>query len=486
MSSIAKNYTYNVIYQIVSVLIPFITVPYVSRVLGAQGIGINAYTGSIVQYFALFGSLGIGLYAGRSVAYKRDDKGELSKTFWSIFILQATLCSIAFILYLLFVLLFIEKYKLIQIIQSLNLLSIAVDISWLFVGIEDFKKLIIRSIFFRILGVVCIFMFINVPSDLWKYIVISSVSIFLGQIVMWAYLKSIVYKVRVRFNDVIMHLKPSLQLFIPQIAIQVYLVVNRTMLGIMSSNQEVGLYENADKIIKISLATITAIGGVMLPRISNSFARGDNEKIDYYLHTIFNFVSYLAIPFMFGIIGISGRFVPWFLGNEFAKCSILLIILSPIVIAIAWSNVMGMQYMIPTGRTNQFTISVIVGAVINLSLNLVLIKNFHSIGTAIATVLAEIAVTAMQIYFLRDTIKISTLYPNIIKYCFSSLLMFVPVMLIGYFFEATLKTTFTQIVTGSITYISVLFLLKSDINNFIFSKLFSKIYKKLLSRKAEV
>ena len=485
MDSITKNYTYNVIYQIVSVIIPFITIPYVSRVLGAEGIGINAYTGSIVQYFALFGSLGIGLYASRSVAYKRDDKEELSKTFWSIFILQAVLCVVAFILYLLFVLLFIQKYKLIQIIQSLSLLSIAVDISWLFAGIEDFKKLIMRSIFFRILGVVCIFMFINVPSDLWKYIVISTVSIFLGQIVMWVYLKNIVYKARVRFKDVVIHLRPSLQLFIPQIAIQVYLVVNRTMLGMMSSTQEVGLYENADKIIKISLASITAIGGVMLPRISNSFARGDNEKINYYLYTIFNFVSYLAIPFMFGIIGVSRQFVPWFLGSEFAKCSTLLIILSPIIIAIAWSNVMGMQYMIPTGRTNQFTISVIVGAIINLALNLVLIRHLHSMGTAIATVFAEVAVTATQMYFLRDNIKISILYPDIVKYLFSSLIMFIPVMLIGYFFKSTPKTTFTQIITGVITYIVVLFLLKSDINNFIFNRLFSKVYKKFSRWKTE-
>lgn len=485
MSSIVKNYAYNVIYQIISVIIPFITVPYVSRVLGAEGIGINAYTGSILQYFALFGSLGIGLYASRTVAYKRDNKEQLSKTFWSIFILQAVLCSISFILYLLFVFFFIEKYKLIQIIQSLNLLSIAVDISWLFVGIEDFKKLIIRSVFFRILGVISIFMFVKVPGDLWKYIVISSLSIFLGQIVMWAYIKKIVYKVKVTFKDIVMHLKPSLQLFIPQIAIQVYLVVNKTMLGILSSNQEVGLYENADKIIKLSLATITAIGGVMLPRISNSFAKGDTDKVNYYVYTILNFVSYLSIPFMFGIIGISRQFVPWFLGSEFTKCNILLIILSPIIITIAWSNVMGLQYMVPTGKINQFTISVIVGAIVNLSLNLVLIKSFHSIGAAIATLLSEAAVTTTQIYFLRDDIKISTLYLNIVKYIISSLIMFIPVMFIGYFFEANPMTSFTQIGIGILTYILASFLLKSDINKFIFSKVFSKIYKKLLSRRAE-
>lgn len=485
MSSIAKNYTYNVIYQILSVIIPFITVPYVSRILGADGIGINAYTGSIVQYFALFGSLGIGLYAGRTVAYKRDDKEELSKAFWSIFTLQCVLCSISFALYIIFTIFFVDKYKLIQLIQALNLLSIAIDISWLFVGIEDFKKLIIRSIFFRILGVICVFIFIRTPEDLWKYIIISTLSVFLGQIVMWAYLRNIVNRVRITFKDVASHLSPSLQLFIPQIAIQVYLVVNKTMLGVMSTTQEVGFYESADKIIKISLASITAIGGVMLPRISNSFAKGDKEKINYYIYTILNFVSYLAIPFMFGIIGISRGFVTWFLGSEFSKCSILLIVLSPVIISIAWSNVMGMQYMIPTGRTQEFTISVVIGAVLNLGLNLVLIKSFQSLGAALATVLAEIAVTGTQMYFLRKDINISKLYSNIGKYFISGLIMFIPVILIGHFFEPSPKITFTQISTGGIVYILCLFLLKSDINTFIFTKVFSKLYKKFLARKAE-
>ena len=146
---------------------------------------------------------------------------------------------------------------------------------------------------------------------------------------------------------------------------------------------------------------------------------------------------------------------------------------------------MGLQYMVPTERTNQFTISVIVGAVINLFLNLVLIKSFQSIGAAIATVLAEIAVAATQIYFLRDDIKIITLLPNIGKYLFSSLIMFIPVMLMGYFFGANAKTTFMQIITGAITYVLVLFLLKSDINNFIFSRLFGKVYRKLSSRRTE-
>jgi O-antigen/teichoic acid export membrane protein len=146
---------------------------------------------------------------------------------------------------------------------------------------------------------------------------------------------------------------------------------------------------------------------------------------------------------------------------------------------------MGMQYLIPTGRTQEFTISVVIGAVLNLGLNLVLIKNFQSLGAALATVLAEIAVTGTQMYFLRKDVNISKLYSNIGKYFISGLIMFIPVILIGHFFQPSPKITFAQISTGGTVYILCLFLLKSDINTFIFTKVFSKLYKKFLARKAE-
>lgn len=485
MISIAQNYSYNLLYNIISIIIPFITVPYVSRVLGAEGIGVNAYTSSIMQYFILFGTLGIGLYGGRSIAYVRDDKEKLSKTFWSIFMLQFTLCMTSFVLYLIFVVVFIDNYRLIQLIQSLNIFAAAIDVCWLFVGIEDFRKLVVRSVFFRILGVISIFLFVKDIGDLWKYTTILSLSVLLGQVVMWAYLNRIVDKGKVGYKDIIMHLRPSFKLFIPQMAIQVYLILNKTMLGVIASKQEVGLYENADRIIRISLAIITATGGVMLPRISNSFAKGDKEKVNYYVYTILNFVSYLGIPIMLGIIGVSVQFIPWFLGSEFIKCIEIVIILSPIVIAIAWSNVMGFQYMIPTGKTNGFTVSVIGGAIVNLSLNALLIRRFYSTGAAIATVLAEITVTGIQMYLLRNDIKIQVLYKNLIKYLISGIVMFTAVVVIGNIMGASARTTAFQVSSGAFIYLTTLFLLKSDINIFIFTKLFDKVYRRFARKKAE-
>lgn len=478
--SIAENYIYNVIYQIVVVITPLITVPYVSRTLGAEGIGINAYAGSIIQYFILLGTLGIGLYAGRTIAYIRDDRKRLSEAFWSIFLLQFTLCGISFILCIIFTIFLTEKYRLIQIIQSLNLLAVAVDISWLFVGIENFKKLVIRSIFFRILGAICIFVFVRGSSDLWKYTAISTFSTLLSQLAMWAYLYRIVDKYKASYREALRHLWPSLQLFLPQIAIQIYLVLNRTMLGVLASKQEVGLYENADRIVKMSVSFLTATGSVMLPRVANSFSKGENEKVCHYIYTMLNFVTYLAIPMTFGIIGISVKLVPWFLGEEFIKSTVLMIILSPIIIAIAWSNVIGFQYLIPTEKTGMFTISVAMGAAVNFLINLLLIKRYLSIGAALATVAAEVTVTVTQLHLVRKDIKMLKLYKNLISYNISALVMFIIIAAIGYPLDSSFKTTVIQVVSGIFVYVGMQFLLKSDINSYIFSKLYRRICSRTL------
>jgi O-antigen/teichoic acid export membrane protein len=480
--SIAANYLYNVLYQVIAILIPFITVPYISRVLGAEGVGINAYTGSIVQYFALFGTIGIGLYASRSIAYVRDDKEKLSKTFWSILKLQFTLCGTSLILYVLFIVLFIDNYKGIQFIQALNLVSAAIDINWLFSGIEDFKKLVVRSIILRILGVVCIFVFVRESTDLWKYISISSLSLLLGQVILWTYVGKIVDVYKAKYKDVIMHLKPSLALFVPQMAIQIYLVLNKTMLGVLANKQEVGFYENSDRVIKMSLAFLTATGTVMLPRVSNSFAKGETEKVKQYVYSTLNFVTYLSIPIMFGLIGIARQFVPWFFGLEFIKCILLISLLSPMIIAIAWSNVLGFQYMIPTGRTRDFTISVTVGAAVNFIINLLLIRKYHSVGAAAATIMAEITVTITQIFLLRKDLEFRLFFRNFKKYIFSGVVMFSVIFIFGNLLGPSTKTTFLQVVIGGTCYIVILFFLNSDINNHIIKLIYKKLYKKLFKK----
>lgn len=462
--SVAKNYLYNVFYQLLMVIIPIITVPYVAKVLGTYGTGVNAYSFSIAQYFVLFGMIGVSLYGNRTIATVRDDREKLNKKFWEIYILQLITCSIATFVYIIYVLNFVESNKNIYLVQSLYIISAAIDISWLFMGLEDFKKTVTRNTVIKIIGVICIFTFVKSIDDLLIYVGILAISNFLGQLVLWGYVGKIInlkFIKFINFNEMIKNLNPMIILFVPQIAVQIYTVLNKTMLGIISTESEVGIFDNSEKIIKITLAIVTSLGTVMLPRISNEFAKGKLEKVNEYIYKSLNFVSIIAIPMAFGIAAISKEFVGWFLTDEFYKATIVIPILSPIIIFIAWSNVLGIQYLLPAGRNKEFTISVTLGAIVNLVLNFFFIEKFQSAGAGISTVISEAVVTIIQIFMLRKVLKFSKVSFEMIKYTIAGIIMFVLVRVLGNGLGISKVTTLAQVLLGGITYIIVLCMLKS-------------------------
>lgn len=256
--SIAKNYIYNLIYQMLTVVLPLLTTPYLSRVLGVQAIGTYGYTLSIVTYFILFGSLGIAMYGQREIAYVQNDKEKQSKIFFEIIIIRFITLSIAIIgFYFSFCIKgeYIFYYK----ILILELIANILDITWYFQGIEDFGKTVIRNVVIKFVSLICIFVFIKNPNDLWKYFLIYTLSNVLGNLTMWMYIPKLLNRVSLKKIELKRHIKPTISLFIPQIAIQVYVVLDKTMIGNITNNMsEVGFYEQAQKIVKTLLLFVTA------------------------------------------------------------------------------------------------------------------------------------------------------------------------------------------------------------------------------------
>lgn len=461
--SIAKNFIYNLLLQIVTLFMPLITVPYVSRILGKEGVGLYSYTLSIVQYFVIFGTLGVSMYGNRQIAYVRDDKEKMSKTFWSITFLKVITTSISLLVYML-VFGFDKAYGNIYLIQAINIIAATIDISWLYMGLEDFKKTVTRNLLVKIIGVACIFIFVKSYEDLYKYISINALMTILGNLVMWMYLPRTVLKVKIKFSDIISHVIPTIQLFIPQIATQIYLVLDKTMLGTLVNTGEVGLYEQSEKIVKLVLGLVTSLGVVMLPRMSNIFASGDNKKVNQYLNKSLQGVSYVSIPMAVGLAAISNEFVPWFFGKDFSEVSYLMIVLTPILFFIAISNVLGVQYLLPTNRTREFTASVTMGAIINIILNFVLISKYKALGTCIATVIAEFVVTLVQYLSLRKNIENKILFKSIMKYVVSATIMLAVVRFIGIHMGTRIITNIVQGIIGVIIYVLILTLLKEEMN----------------------
>lgn len=473
--SITKNYIYNLVYQILILILPLITTPYISRVLGAEKIGIYSYTISIVTYFILFGSLGIAIYGQREIAYLQEDKERCSKTFWEIVILRFGTMAISMIIFY-FTFARNGEYSIYYMILLLEMFANCLDISWFFQGLEEFKKTVTRNIIIKIISIVCIFIFVKTQNDLIKYFWIYVVSTLLGNVSLCLYLPKYINKIEIKDLNIIKHLKPTIGLFIPQIAVQIYTVLDKVMIGtIISDKSEVGYYEQSQKIVKMLLMVITSLGTVMMPRMANTYIKGNKEKIQEYIKNSFNFVFLLSFPMIFGIIAISNSFVPIFFGQGYEKVSMLMNIIAPILLAIGLSNVIGTQYLLPTKRQKEYTISVIVGAITNFGINLLLIRKYGAIGASIATVIAEICVTIVQFVYVKKDINISKTLKLSIKYVLSAFIMFAICIIIEKIIQNNLICIMIQVVIGIIIYVGCLILLKDEFINSIMNKVRQKI-----------
>ena len=471
--SVKKNYIYNLIYQILAIFLPIITTPYIARTLGAEGNGIYSYTISIVTYFILFGTLGTNLYGQREIAYVQNDKEKRSKVFFEILILRLISMSISMILFY-FIFARSGEYSIYYKILLLEMLANCLDITWFFQGLEDFKKIVIRNLIIKIISILSIFIFVKDNNDIDTYILIHCLSILFGNLIIW--LETRKYIIKPNKINIAKHIKPMLTLFIPQVAIQVYVVLDKTMIGaITNSMDEVGYYEQAQKIIRILLTVITSLSTVMMPRIAKNFADKDFDKIKYYMNQTFKFIYMLSLPLTFGIIAVSNNFVPLFFGEGYDKVPLIMIILSFIVIFISISGAIGNQFLLSTKRQKQYTISVIAGAVTNFILNLILIYYFKSYGAAIATLIAEFTVMLIQFIFVRKDIDIKENLLSAKNYLISSIIMFISCIIIDKLISDNLTCIFIQVMAGMIIYFAILLILKDRFLIELLEQLLSKL-----------
>lgn len=456
--SVKKNYIYNMLYQLLIIVLPIITTPYLARILGPEGNGIYSYTISIVTYFILLGSLGIAMYGEREIAYVQNNKEKRSKVFFELFIFRFITMSLsAIIFYLCFAR--SGQYATYYKILLLEMLANCLDISWFFQGMEEFKKTVIRNFIVKIISVVSIFLFVKSANDVGIYLLIYTLSTLFGSITLWFGIGKYI-EIPKKIN-IFSHLKSIFVLFVPQVAIQIYVVLDKTMIGaILNDMNEVGYYEQSQKIVKILLTIITAVGTVMMPRIANCYANGDMTRIKEYMKKTFKFIFFCSIPLTLGIIVVANNFVPLFFGKGYDKVPTLMSILSLIIIFISMSNVTGTQFLLATKKQKPFTISVVVGAVVNFCLNLILIKVFKSYGAAIATAIAELSVTVVQLYFIRDEFKVSDIFNGTIKFWFAGFIMFIACYLIDLIITSNITGLILQIFCGVCFYFGTLLIFK--------------------------
>lgn len=451
--SLKKNIIYNITYQILILFLPLVTTPYISRVIGAEGVGIYSYTYSIANYFILFAMLGLNNYGNRSIATVRDDKIKLSETFFSIYGLQLLTASTMVISYFIYTIFWVSDHLEIVYIQLIFIISAMLDINWFFFGLEQFKLTVVRNTIIKIITVVSIFTFVKDSNDLWLYTLIMALGNLLSQMILWPFIRGYVFWVRPTFTSIRNHLKSNLILFIPVLSISIYKIMDKIMLGKLTSTIQVGYYENSEKIISIPISFVSAVGVVMLPKMTNLIATEGSESFKRYIEVSLKFVMFVAVGASIGLISISSQFIPLFLGDEFTNCIMVVSLLSVTVLFISWANVIRTQYLIPTKKDSIYIKSTLLGALINVIANLIFISSYGAIGAAIGTIFAEASVALYQTFKVREDIDIKRYFKNSCIYVIPAICMYFCIMSLKNVTANAILNLLIQIMLGAFVYI---------------------------------
>lgn len=396
--SLKKNYIFSILYEVLKLITPFITMPYIARVLGPDGVGIYSFTHSNITYFLLFGALGTASYGAREIAQNRDDRQKTSKLFWEIELLTVMTSGVSLGAWIVF-LIINREYRLYDIALTPFILSTMFDISWFFYGLEKVRNIVIRNTAMKLLGIALLFLLVRKKEDVLIYCVINSGISLLGSLTMWTYLPGLITKVNLRELRFKRHLRETMIYFIPTVATSIYTVLDKTLIGAITGNvYQNGYYEEATKVINIAKSMVfTAVNTIMEARMSYLFAEKKFDEIRKRIVRSMDFIYLLAFGAVFGIVGIAKRFVPIFLGDGFEPVIVLLCLMAPLVLIVGTSNCMGAQYYTPSGQRKRSAKVIVLGAITNLCLNLLFIPKYGVYGATVASIIAEATITVLYI-----------------------------------------------------------------------------------------
>ncbi len=451
------NYIYNTLYTILNMFLPLITVPYISRILGASGIGTYAYSYSIAQYFVLIAKLGLVNYGTREIS-KTKNKEKKSEIFSNLFFMQVISTLLISIVYIIYFLIYVKTNQIISIIFFIWILFSFLDIDWFWFGEEEFKKVSIRNIVIKLLTIIAIFALVNSKEKVWLYTLIMVLGYIIGYISIWIGLKNRIEFSKIKMSIIKKHVTPCAIMLIPVLALNIYRSMDKVMLGAISGMEETGIYENGEKLIYCLSSLISSLGTVMMPKISYLVEIKDEEKVQEYILKSLKYILIMTSSISFGLMAVANNIVPIIFGSEFTKSSLILFLCSPILLFMGWSNVIRTQYIIPYKLDKIYVKSILYGSIINLICNFIFIPKYGSIGAVIGTLLAESFVPIYQFLKLRTILPYKKYITKILIYPIIGFIMFVILKCIESFINSSTLSLIIQIIVGGLIYASLVYI----------------------------
>ena len=446
-----SNIMYNVGYNILILIVPFITAPYVSRVLHPEGVGTFSVTTAVTKYFWMFGMLGMANYGNRKIAAVRDDPQKMSREFSNLFYFHLISSLLSNVLFFAYIFLFgYDQFGITIICQIPYLLATIFEVSWFFSGTEQFRIMVIKNSIIKISTAAAVFLFVKTEEDVWIYILINTLSLFAGQIVLWPFMLKQVRFCKPEWHEIRKQLRPNLILMVSVVAVSVYVLMDRIMIEWLSTREQVGFYENTSKIFNMCAGIIGAVGTVMLPRMTYLLSNSEKGYAMTVLSKSIRYIMTVAIAIAFGMAGIAREFSVIYFGDEFAACGIMIAIVSAALLFYSWENILKTQFLLPNTKDKIYVQGTIVAAICNLILNYLFIPRLGAVGAVIGTVGAQAGAAVYESLRVRKELPFRKYIKDLLPLVLFGTAMFALCRFVGGGLGFKWYTLVAQIVSGAL------------------------------------
>lgn len=461
---VSSNIIYNFIKTLSTLLFPIISFAYASRILGTEGIGRVNYAKVLVTYFSMLALLGMNYYGTIEVARRRNKKKELSELFVDLISINAVSTVIAYLLF--FVFLFstdrFDSYRYLIIINSFSIALIGLGMEWLYQGLEKYRYIAIRSLFIQTVSLIAMLLFVRDKNDVEIYAIVMVIATHGYNILNILGCRRLISIPKGYKPSIAKHLSPIFWLFAFAASIELYTVLDSTMLGLIKGDDSVGLYTAAIKINKITIALINSIGAVLIPHLSYYIGLGDKKKIRQIIMFGYNCAFMLSVPIFVGLLCLSKEIVLLFSGEGFSQAILSMRLITPIVIIIPFSVMTNQQTLIPMRKEKVLLSATLSAALTNLIMNSILIPRYAENGAAIATVFAELVAAIISYINAKRIIGIDGAFNNYLQYILAALPIIIYRTLAGLLFDSYALIVLFTVCISVLSYGFILKKLKND------------------------
>ncbi|MDT2660055.1 oligosaccharide flippase family protein [Enterococcus hulanensis] len=405
MKKTISNIFFNGIYQVFAILAPIITVPYVSRILGSYYLGEFSYFYSICVFLGIFVLWGLNQFGTKLVSESSGEKR--TKIFFQLWSIQIAIGLSVLFIFFIFSLFSDKKETLLLFLPYM--ISLLMDLSWFYVGISEIKKVIIRNTFVKIISILLIFLFVKGAKDFPIYIIVNTGGNLIANLFFIFSLKDFVdIKQKKFFPFPIDYFKIGLGLLVPQIAVQIYTSLDKVIVGNIAGSVELSYYDQSQKIARIVLALVGSVSLVLMPEMARK--KNNEETFMKIFNTSLDLTLIISMLLSIIISTNTKLFVPWFFGSEFTPMTLNMMLSSMLIIFISYGGVFANQYALSMGFYKVYSIPYIVGAAINIIMNVLFVSKWGSLGGTISLIITELIVCLLRVFLLRRYIHMFDIF----------------------------------------------------------------------------